>query len=544
MSVPVMKPERRRIPRIRPEGIAYINFEGDNGGILVNVSEEGLCFQSVAPMQADQDKLVRFWFSAEGNRIDAEGRLAWIDERRKTGGVQFQNLSAEARLQLHGWLTQSGEPPSAPPRLPVTRNLAPAKNPAVPTRADERPNRTTSPPARPVSPTTTLEPRSNHKPGHISSFVDRLLRWLNERHIPLRWTEYSRGLATGLLVSGVVLGGFLLRANRRHIGELLIRMGEGFGATVQTHTPSSQAVVAKGSVQDEATVSNQPAQRMHVAKAPIGKRDAESVRPLLARPAQADSGTHYKRADFASAPASRASIGPLPMSSQVRGVALEETAERVTVQPEKTLGLPATAKVLEIKPSGQPAQPAGAEELNSGVPLGKYFEVGKFSDELRADEIMNKLAQTGYHGVVIPKSLLWMSSYQVLAGPFPSEKEAQIARKGLRSEGFKAQSLPRQSREFRLPVVRKLYSVAEVPEGFVVTWESFDVDATVRFVRGDDTVATVRGTWVKQKAKNDRDGVMYDANPDGSKRLLQIWFRGMDQSVVFPVGSGNHTLIF
>ncbi|HKS68247.1 MAG TPA: hypothetical protein VJR26_13485, partial [Candidatus Acidoferrales bacterium] len=79
---------------------------------------------------------------------------------------------------------------------------------------------------------------------------------------------------------------------------------------------------------------------------------------------------------------------------------------------------------------------------------------------------------------------------------------------------------------------------------FVVTWESFDVDATVRFVRGDDTVATVRGTWVKQKAKNDRDGVMYDANPDGSKRLLQIWFRGMDQSVVFPVGSGNHTLIF
>jgi hypothetical protein len=128
MSVPVMKPERRRIPRVRPEGIAYINFEGDNGGIVVNVSEEGLCFQSVAPMLADKDRVVRFWFSAEGNRIDAQGRLAWIDDKRKTGGVQFNDISPTARLQIHNWIMQSTEP-FPPAKRSAARSLVPAPPP-------------------------------------------------------------------------------------------------------------------------------------------------------------------------------------------------------------------------------------------------------------------------------------------------------------------------------------------------------------------------------------------------------------------------------
>jgi len=95
--------DRRRTPRIRLERLAYIDLESDNGGIVLNVSNGGLCFQSVAPVQPGE--FVRFWFSAKGNRIEAAGQLAWIDEKRKTVGVQFSAVSAEAHRQVHNWIS-------------------------------------------------------------------------------------------------------------------------------------------------------------------------------------------------------------------------------------------------------------------------------------------------------------------------------------------------------------------------------------------------------------------------------------------------------
>jgi SPOR domain len=210
-----------------------------------------------------------------------------------------------------------------------------------------------------------------------------------------------------------------------------------------------------------------------------------------------------------------------------------------------TRAAPAGATVLEAKPGGRPAGSLDASaELSTSIPLGKYFQVGKFSDELQADRLIERLDQSGYRAVVVPKNLLWMSSFEVLAGPYGSEKDAQVARRGLRSEGFKAQSLPRQSREFWLPVVRKLYSDVDIPEGFVVSWESYGADATVRFVRGAETIATVRGEWVKEKQRHDQDGVMYDGKGEGSRTLLEIWFRGMDQSVVFHPAPGSQAMTF
>ena len=532
MSVPVMKPERRRIPRVRPEGIAYINFEGDNGGIVVNVSEEGLCFQSVAPMAADQDKVVRFWFSAEGNRIDAQGRLAWIDEKRKTGGVQFNDVSPNARLQIHNWITQSTEP-FPPARRSAARGLAPAPPPGRgPTSLEQKPGPSASVSTQRVSPPlATAGSGANRTSAAISVASTAFLAWLKTRRVPLRWTEYSRGLATGLLISVVVLAGLLFRADRRQIGELLIRAGERFGATPQARTLSSQPLILKAPAQNGSPTLQPPSR----ARATVSQPRAESVRAWPSK-----SEPKAKAANPRSIP----STDPLPMSPQARSVAVASQPGKA-VEPDPVRSLPAKTKVLELQPTGYSAEPVGNNEaLDSSVPLGKYLQVGKFSDELQADEIIDKLAHTGYHAVVVPKNLLWMASYQVLAGPFPNERDAQLARRGLRSEGFKARSLPRESREFWLPVVKKLYSDVDVPEGFVVNWESYGVDATVKFVRGTDTVTTAHGTWVKRNGKYDRDGVMYDTTPDGSRKLLEIWFRGMDQSLVFPAGSESHALVF
>src|ERR1700688_2807852 len=99
----MMNPERRQNPRTKVAALAYINFEPNNGGIVLNVSEGGLCFQTVAISQSTGT--LRFWFSAEGHRVEATGELAWMDERRQTGGLRFGALPAETSEQIHSWIS-------------------------------------------------------------------------------------------------------------------------------------------------------------------------------------------------------------------------------------------------------------------------------------------------------------------------------------------------------------------------------------------------------------------------------------------------------
>src|SRR5580700_7832320 len=104
MTLPITEPERRQTPRTTVGRLAYIDIEPDNGGSVLNVSEGGLCFDSIAPIQ--RNSTIRFWFSECNQRIEVQGTLAWTDDRRKTGGVRFATLSAEAREQIRNLIRQ------------------------------------------------------------------------------------------------------------------------------------------------------------------------------------------------------------------------------------------------------------------------------------------------------------------------------------------------------------------------------------------------------------------------------------------------------
>ena len=99
--------ERRRTPRTTITGHAYVNIEPNNGGIVLNVSDEGLCFHSFDPVP--RNGKVRFWFSERNRRIEAQAKLAWTDETQKAG-LQFTTLPAEAREQIRQWMIQSATP--------------------------------------------------------------------------------------------------------------------------------------------------------------------------------------------------------------------------------------------------------------------------------------------------------------------------------------------------------------------------------------------------------------------------------------------------
>src|SRR5579864_307860 len=97
-------PERRQTPRTTMEKHTYINIEPNNGGIVLNVSSDGLCFHSFDPVK--RNGTIRFWFSDHNQRIEGGAELAWMDETQK-GGLRFTALPPEAREQISHWISQA-----------------------------------------------------------------------------------------------------------------------------------------------------------------------------------------------------------------------------------------------------------------------------------------------------------------------------------------------------------------------------------------------------------------------------------------------------
>ena len=510
MALPVMKSERRRSPRRSLGALAYINFESNSGGIVVNVSNEGLCFHTVTPVQ--RSGTIRFWFSAEGRRIEAEGQLVWTDETRKTGGLRFNTFSAEASRQIRNWLAQSSEPVAAARQAAVA---------VPPSDALARPN--------------TSEPNKAAAPG--SGKPREFLRWVRTL---TPWSEFSRGLATGILIAAIVGAAFLFHTHKRQFGESLILLGEHFGAT-----PSSEPVSpAPSSLPPSASGSTAPGRAM--VQAPTAMLALRSGKALsqpatkAARPAQVKPEPQVVAPTISATPSSE----PLPSINFAAESAPPPPEPGGTVQPESTDRPVGSAKVIEAKPaSGSLDNAEDIAELNSGVPFGKYFDVGRFRDELRARSTTDDLAHAGFHAIVIHKHVLWMNSYEVLAGPYRDPGEAQIAIKNLHSHGFKTHSLPRRSRDLTLLPSDKPYT--DVPaEDFIVSWEAYGGEVTVNFVKAGDTVAKAQGRWVRRPIKYDYDAIEYKLNDNGSRTLLGIRFRGANQAIVLPTTSGNQTVIF
>jgi PilZ domain len=102
-----MMPQERRIStRKTLDHLVYLSLPFNNGGTVIDVSEGGLGFHSVAPVVADGP--IHFRFAIDSAiRIRAVGELAWIDATGKIGGLRFTQLPDEVREQLHHWADQS-----------------------------------------------------------------------------------------------------------------------------------------------------------------------------------------------------------------------------------------------------------------------------------------------------------------------------------------------------------------------------------------------------------------------------------------------------
>src|SRR5271169_3734788 len=183
----------RKAPRMTVNELAYVNLGKDNGGIILNISEGGLCFQSTAPVQ--RTEAIRFWFSYRNRPIDpnegqawndeaqtrgvsrcieARSELAWTDDTQKRGGLRFTNLGPEAREQIRDWIRQA--------------TLVNVNGKSVP-----------SSPSAKRSHTNVLR--------GASARLEVLFRQIQSERL---WTGFSGGLVAGVVISALVVAAFVL----------------------------------------------------------------------------------------------------------------------------------------------------------------------------------------------------------------------------------------------------------------------------------------------------------------------------------------------
>jgi len=516
---------RRQAPRLPVEGLAYVNLEPDNGGVVLNISEGGLCFRSSNPVQ--ETTTIRFWFSGRSCRMTADGRLAWVDEgqkkvgsrfieagselawtdsTRKLGGLRFTNLSAGAREEIRDWISQHGT------LAAVDRKSAPSP-PSARHSSLVSPTRQDTNPARRGLTTVALPSMDIQAPRVLNGF--------------------SGGLVTGVIMALLVGGAFFLQLRSREVGDALVHFGQRLGGKVPAPSPASHASSPKvqsepvdaRSVSSEPQPSTSPVQTsvLHAEKPPSAPSSTAKPRELKLQTAIPAATDRFTSGSGASGVVPGNSL--IPFSPPVPVVAITPFA------PSTSEGLRTTASRVES--ADQPAvNVERSVEEGPRSPVERYLEIGKFNDRRQADKTSDKLSQLGFKATLVNKSVFWRKSYQLLVGPYPSEPEAEVAHKNLESKGFTPRSFERGTRAFTLNSSLRLEG-KRIPVGdCIITWESYVPDAIVKIAATDGTV-TLQGKWVKRDIKYEDDAVVYNKNPDGTRTLTEFRFSGMRQALVF-----------
>ena len=94
----------------------------ENGGLVLDVSDGGLSFHSVAPVQRSEK--IQFLLSLRGHRrIEGTGEVVWTNDMKTICGLKFISLSSGAREHISNWTN--------PSKIPPAREKAPALKPSI-----------------------------------------------------------------------------------------------------------------------------------------------------------------------------------------------------------------------------------------------------------------------------------------------------------------------------------------------------------------------------------------------------------------------------
>src|SRR5580704_2887764 len=98
----------RRFPRQRVEALMYVELGPENGGFPINLSEDGMAFQGVHPLEINQEISVKIKLDGIDEPLTATGKIVWLTQSRKGGGLQFIDLPEAARRLINNWISLQG----------------------------------------------------------------------------------------------------------------------------------------------------------------------------------------------------------------------------------------------------------------------------------------------------------------------------------------------------------------------------------------------------------------------------------------------------
>jgi hypothetical protein len=106
-----MAPERRHALRQKVNTPAFASFDGVTGGMILDLSEEGMAMQTMPPLEAHTIVPLHLSLGEPAAYLETTGYVAWADALGRAG-VRFSDLPDEARARLREWLTVNATTPS------------------------------------------------------------------------------------------------------------------------------------------------------------------------------------------------------------------------------------------------------------------------------------------------------------------------------------------------------------------------------------------------------------------------------------------------
>ena len=129
-------PHRRRVT-----SLAYVDLDGGNGGIILNIGEDGLQVAAAGPMETGPLRRMRFQFPGSKDWVETGGEVTWVSESRREVNIRFVELPEDARNRIKDWI--SAETSHVQPRSQIGKADEEKKEPSAPPPAPSL----TSPPA-------------------------------------------------------------------------------------------------------------------------------------------------------------------------------------------------------------------------------------------------------------------------------------------------------------------------------------------------------------------------------------------------------------
>src|SRR6202790_125827 len=98
--------ERRNYLREPMQSLAYVRLGEENGGIIVNLGEDGLAVRAAVALPYDRVPVLFFQLAGFPHPVVTSGRVAWKGDAGKLVGIQFVDMHDSMRNIIKRWLAE------------------------------------------------------------------------------------------------------------------------------------------------------------------------------------------------------------------------------------------------------------------------------------------------------------------------------------------------------------------------------------------------------------------------------------------------------